>query len=258
MGAASFPNGIATFSTKRDNTDINFAADINRLQNEVVAIEESLGPLFTQITTLQTQEDQLQSGLTSEVQQEQVDFQNLKDALLYTMTGQWINCAQTWTPGGQLITPTPPVHQPTIINLRPPGPDTDPNSMWNGNGFTLRKSGFWILQGFVTFLTRTDDNNFNLNHNLGLYESALLINGSAWNIGNDRKELTKAEATRVYLNSMNIGWFPAGTTVSLAAEQTSDVAQEVRSCTLSVTCIRQSGTQWTTPLSQSLLQQLSG
>lgn len=195
MGAA-FPNGVASFSTKKDQTDINFANDINRLQDEIVAIEESIGPAFNQITILQTEETQLQSGLAGQVQQEQTDFQNLQEALLYAMTGQWMPCAQTWTPGGQMIPAVDggfahdPSENPTTITLLAPGSDTDPDAMWNGTGFTLRRSGFWVIEGFVTFLNHTSANGFDLNNNIGKYESCLIMNNSIWNAGNDKKEVS--------------------------------------------------------------------
>lgn len=42
---ASYPSSIPSFTTKIDNTDVNFAADINRVQDEIRAISEELGVL---------------------------------------------------------------------------------------------------------------------------------------------------------------------------------------------------------------------
>lgn len=41
--AASYPGVLPSFTTKADNVDINWAADINRLQDEVVALATELG-----------------------------------------------------------------------------------------------------------------------------------------------------------------------------------------------------------------------
>lgn len=43
--AATYPNAIAVFSAKVDNTDVAYAAHINSLQEEVVALESVLGTL---------------------------------------------------------------------------------------------------------------------------------------------------------------------------------------------------------------------
>lgn len=40
---ASYPGTIPSFTTKVDNTDINFAADINRVQDEIRALAQELG-----------------------------------------------------------------------------------------------------------------------------------------------------------------------------------------------------------------------
>ncbi|MCA1781556.1 MAG: hypothetical protein ABR616_03670 [Dermatophilaceae bacterium] len=41
--SASYPNTIPSYTTKVDNTDVNWANDINRLQDEVVALASELG-----------------------------------------------------------------------------------------------------------------------------------------------------------------------------------------------------------------------
>ena len=40
---AQFPGAVRTFLTKKDRTDINYAGDVNALQDEVTQIESTLG-----------------------------------------------------------------------------------------------------------------------------------------------------------------------------------------------------------------------
>jgi hypothetical protein len=49
--AATFPGGIASFTTKNDTTDVIYAAHINSLQNEVLAIETVLGAAAVRTST---------------------------------------------------------------------------------------------------------------------------------------------------------------------------------------------------------------
>jgi len=40
---ASFPGAVASFTTKSDTTDVIYAAHINALQDEIVAIQNTIG-----------------------------------------------------------------------------------------------------------------------------------------------------------------------------------------------------------------------
>lgn len=245
MGA-TFPNGIAEFTQKRNLFDDVDANDINRLQDEVRAIQATLGPLLNSFTQLVSdvdnlQEEQEQDNLR-EVQ-EDIVFRSMAEQLAYLHRGYQHDCV-TLTPANSLTVPPtktlPGAAKPsTVIKMQKPAVQQDPAKMYQTKtgGITLRKSGFYIIHGHV----RYDIKNANGNNNAGVYDAGLEVGGQ-WFRGFDRREALKDSVwTNLILNPVVMGWFNKGTNVNLRTAHYSKVNQIVPGAHLSAALIRQAG-----------------
>lgn len=273
---ATFPNGIASFTTKQDNRDVNYAADINRLQDEIVAIEQTLGALINSVADLGTEVTQIEGDLNNvegdvtnlenwEQQnatqdaafetQTTLKFKTLGDRLNYLQNGYHVRAAVL---EGSNYTVNPinngPKFQstmPTALRMPKPTVYQDPYGMYNGWGLTLNKTGFWIITGNVRFDvgdTRpkggggNDDNANWSKKNAGAYQAAIEWSGN-WTMGMDRKSIVDDSGwwPNMFLNPILMGWFGAGHKINLRASQSSSLKQRVSTARLSAVWLRSPG-----------------
>lgn len=240
MGA-TFPNGIASFATHKNLLDDVEASHINKIQDEVVAIEATLGDALTtlqvieqEITALSDQEMADQAKDASLV----VKYTSLKELVNSLWNGKNFYVASA-SKANFNITKTPwhRPYPPNLIKLNKPSAADDPSGMWNGTGFTLKKSGFYLIQGFVdvntAHLASNDTRNF------GTYEGSITFNGTDWIQGLDRQyPVVDGTWHDVVLNPTFLGWLTKGTRVTLRAAQSSAVDQTVLRARLSLFMLR--------------------
>lgn len=240
MGA-TFPNGIASFKTHNDFTDPVEAADVNKIQDELVAVEEALGAALNEITIIEdevsvlTSEQTTDAGIDASLVRK---YESLKDLLSDLWDGQNIYAA---TASGSNIkvrnTPASRPYPPDLLQLSNPGTSNDPMGMWNGTGFTLKKSGFWVAHGVVNFgLAATGPGS---NDNFGTYEASITQNGTEWIRGLDRRyPVVDSYWHNVVLQPTLMGWFTKGTHLTLRAAQSSNLNQNVASAHLGLYRVR--------------------
>jgi hypothetical protein len=251
MGA-TFPNGIASFTQHRDQYDDVSAADINKIQAEVVAIEETLGDALNTLTIIESEIVVLQTEIDSEEAQilsdeaadQQRDkaltkrFNNLKELVSALWEGQNIYAASTSVSNKKLVkTAKDRPYPPELVNLSKPDSNNDPMGMWNGTGFTLPKSGFWIAHGHIDInlaaIGPKNDDNF------GTYEASITINGNEWTRALDRRYPVVDKTWHdVMLTPTLAGWFPKGTRLTLRAAQSSSLNQNINGGHLAVYRVR--------------------
>lgn len=258
---ATFPNGIASFTQKQDNVDVNFAADMNRVQDEIVAIETVLGALLNQVTDISTSVvvDELNDAQFE--QQTTTKFNNLGDRLNWLQGGYHIRAARATAPDVAIKPINDPRKfqstMPTVVKMAKPSVSQDPYGLYNGTGFTLNKSGFWLLSGNVridvgdsrvTGDVSTGDNEQFSSKNKGAYQAGIEWGGD-WTKGMDRREIVPDGNyyPNMFLNPVYMGWFSAGTRVTLRVSQSSAYTQAVRTASLSAVWFRASGASNTSP-----------
>jgi hypothetical protein len=253
--SATFPNGIASFTQKQDNFDVNHAADINRLQEEIVAIESAIGALITTVTDLSTEVTTDEQNEATFENQTTTKFKTLGDRLAWLQNGYHIRAARA--SGSEFA--SKPINDPgkfqgtlpDVLKLDAPPVAADPYGLYNGTGFTLNKSGFWLLVGNVrvdvgdsriTGDVTTSDNHAGSSKNQGAYQAAIEWGGN-WVRGMDRKEVVPDGTfyPNMFLNPVYLGWFNAGTKVSLRFSQSSAYKQAVRDWSLSAVWFRAPG-----------------
>lgn len=245
----TFPNGIASFTPKQDNVDVNYASDINRLQDEIVAIEQTLGALITTITDLSTEVTTDEQTEAEFEQQTTLKFLSLGDRLNFLQNGYHIRAAAA-SASDFLLSPSDIQNDlPDLLRMDQPPTAHDPYGLWNGKGLTLNKAGFWLIHGFVRFDvgdTRPyggvgDNANWNqANH--GVFQASL-YDGAHWHQGADRKQVASDGGywPNVFLNPVRMGWFNAGTKITLRASHNTSQKQHVFNANLSAVWLRNSG-----------------
>lgn len=250
---ASFPNGIASFTPKRDNLDTNYANDINRLQDEIVAIEQALGVLINKVTDLSIEVTTDEQQVAQYETQTTTEFASLADRLNWLQAGYHIRAAHV--AGSDFLVSPVDVQSDIGATLKMSAPTNvaDPYGLWNGSGLTLNKSGFWILNGFVRFdvgdttkhgstgawgVGQTDNANWN-KKNAGTYQASINT-GSNWHEGADRKQVSADGGywPNVFLNPIRMGYFDAGTKVHLHAAHDSAQKQHVFNAYLNAVWVR--------------------
>lgn len=240
MGA-TFPNGIASFKTHADNLDAVEANDVNKIQEELVAVEETLGDALTEIQLIEDEVAELEDEVDSLQNTDVViikKFRNLKELITALWNGQNVYAAST-TGANHVVknTPAQRPYPPGLVRLSKPDANNDPMGMWNGTGFTLKKSGFWVAQGQIDFALATTGPNSN--HNFGTYEASVTVNGDNWTRALDRRYPVVDKTWHdVTLTPTLFGWFPKGTHITLRAAQSSDINQTINSAHLGVYRLR--------------------
>lgn len=252
MGS-SFPGGYDNFTSKTDNVDTNYAADINRLQDTASAIEQTIGVgvlSFQNVTysavdysgSLSFDPEATSQTNSSVSSATTTNFASIADYLMFLRQGQNFNFV-TYQANSQWIQPSSPDFSSTIpdlVNLVNSGTAGDPDGLWNGVGFTVPFSGFWLLEGYVQYATTSD-----VNAN-ATYEAAISIGSNDWTTGLDRREVTQGSnfgAGKYYpavtLNVHRLQYVAAGSVIALRSSHTSPVAQRISGGFLSGTLLRQ-------------------
>lgn len=236
MGAV-FPNGIRSFSTKVDYTQIIDANDINALQDEVSSIEEVLGSLLNTVDEIEsdvTVLDTEQESDADSLARFRLNFATLRERLRWIQDGQQHMAVELTGGGGHWIpSSTYALATPTMLSFGQPASANDPRNMYNGAGITLRQGGFWDIQGWVLY----DVDKSNGNNNIGTYAATLKVSGN-WARGMDRQFYDTDDSLNLSLNPRYVGWLPQGTQIYLGALQSTPVRQLVQHATLSAVLIR--------------------
>src|SRR5881398_2526081 len=261
---ASFPRDIANFTTKRNIFDDVDANDINRMQEEIIALETTLGAAINELNSveaglgaLQEEVDLTEAELDELRQEEQtaesltnIRFKNLNDKLDYIASGQHIHAASA-----QRVNVSVPSYPSnvnggyggTTVKLTRPMAKADPWRMYNGIGLTLKKSGFWTLQASGHFGVVTK----NGNNNQGIYEIAVAVNGHIdWRASESRDMRDHTGAWQdIALSGIAIGWFEAGTRITLLVRQSSKIHQNLVRGDLHAVCHRSRAltSRWPSP-----------
>lgn len=247
MGA-TFPNGIASFRTHRDNVDDVSASDINKIQDELVAVQESLGEALnsiqvieTEIVQIDTEIDNLDSEDITDQQRDSsllIKYNTLKDLIASLWDGKNIYVAEAYGTNRTLRkTPASRPYLPGLITFAKPASYLDPMGMFNGSGFTLKKSGFWVAQGEVHINLATTGPKSNAN--FGTYEASVTVNGTDWTRALDRQYPQVDEYWHdIVLRPTLMGYMPAGTRLQLRAAQSSNLNQNIATARLALYRVR--------------------
>jgi hypothetical protein len=248
MGA-TFPNGIASFKQHVDLIDDVTAPDINKIQDEVVALQELVGEMATEfqvvekeITNIDREVDNLEADNLLDTQRDTsllVKYNTLKDMIQALWDGKNIYAAEASLSNKKLrVVESKRPYPPDLVTLNKPSSSADPMAMWNGTGFTLKKSGFWNIQGEIhvnlASIPARDRRNY------GLYEASLTLNGTDWTRSLDRQYPITDDRWwhDVVLRPSLMGWLAAGTRVQLRAAQSSELTQNMASARLSLHRVR--------------------
>jgi len=121
--SASYPRAIKAFLTRHDYTDDVMAAHVNDLQDEVSALESIIG-INPQLPNASIAErlSSLETGRTRTV------FYTARHQAIYNV-------------------PVQPLTTENLVAMDPPPSGYDPLGLYNGVGFTLKKTGFYYLGG---------------------------------------------------------------------------------------------------------------
>lgn len=245
--AATFPNGIASFPRHRNLFDDVDAEDINRLQDEVVALQETMGALVNEVHSVETNVAQVDATLlqvgneinqvanaeaanaaADQLLESQTNdrFASVKDRLDYIQSGRHMHAFEV-SGGPYRLGVYGRYQDPDILPMPAPVYGHDPMGMYNGAGFTLKKSGFWVFTGSARF-----DVDGKGSENAGMYQASLSV-GGIMHRGIDRAAPVNDDGwLNVMLNPIAFGWFGAGTTVYLRGKQTSQVKQTITTAIL--------------------------
>lgn len=195
---ASYPKAIKNFLTRHDYTDDVMAAHINDLQNEVRALEGTLG-VNPQLPNASIAErlSALESGLTRPV---------------FSVATNYSGVAP---------------HGPSMnIPLSAPPAGWDPFHWYNGNGFTIGRTGWYSLQAQI---------GWDASPQVGTRRFVITINGG-WVVVDDKEGYIDVN-TR-YTNLSHIGLFGAGTKIGLLVHHDLASGQRVRAPRLSGVFLR--------------------
>lgn len=250
--AATFPNGIASFPTHRNLTDDVDATHINRIQEEIVAMQSAMGALITEVTELESEVNVIEDALGNDLaangeadeagqRYDRIQFKSLKERITRIEKGQHIPVTEVHAPGPFFVKPYRNNFQNTMphkVAVKPKHSAHDPNHMWNGSGITLKKAGFWLVVGRVRY--DVDYGNNDGTKNRGIYQASLEYGGN-WTNGAARIDVTDPDKIwpNVHLNPIRLQWFPAGAKINLRTSQSSEINQRVFDAWMSATLIRQ-------------------
>ncbi len=130
MSASVYPNGYFSWSDRRDEVDIDYAADPNSLAAEAVAIEKTL-------------------GLNPQIQKNPnlgppIEFVNVDQRLDYITAMSQLPVCQLSCPSFEVASLQGPATNYGVFN-RYTVADYDPFGMFNGADITCQISGFYLI-----------------------------------------------------------------------------------------------------------------
>lgn len=230
---AVFPRGIKSFLTHKNLLDDVKAEHINDIQDEVIAIEEVLGPLVNEVADLSLEMDQDNADDQGNIQLNIIKFKNIADQLNALRRGTHIpafaaTATDKWFPGEH---PGPTVP----YRLLPfPKPATDTHKAYNGYGLTLPKTGFWMIRAQTNWDVYPEP----LSDGYGTYSSVISINGHG-NFAVVRTEHYNPENRGVYNAPLFLGGASRGAKIKLLVNQDSSRSARVNSAYLAAVMLRE-------------------
>jgi hypothetical protein len=223
--SATFPNGIAAFSEKRNLLDDVDAADINKIQAEVVAIQSVLGALLNEVDEINAEVDENSADDAANVVRNTTKFKNLADQLNALRAGTHIPVFQS-TMGRAPIS-----SQSTTgwAQMKFPKPSIDTHRGYSGWGFyRAPRTGFWIARAQL---------NFPRTASTGTYAAYVNVGGQpAWAI--DSVDHTVNKGRGVFLNAFYLGWVKRGTPIVAFVGQDTGGPQQLTSAMFSAAMVR--------------------
>lgn len=250
--SAVFPRGIKSFTTKRNLLDDVDAGDINTIQDEIVALESTLGELINDVEELVSDVDQNEEddeGQDRTLARFRIRFASLKDRIDYIHAGRQLPAIVLASATGE----TRPVFQgaendkPAPLNFAQPSNWLDTHDMYNGIGFTTKQSGFWIINGFVRYDLAV--NGANNTDNRGMY-GATIMHGDNFKRALVRQNPAEKVGTKIWnvtLHPTLCEYLPRGTRISLRTHQQTTGVKHVNGYSLSGIMIRRLGDGFSQP-----------
>jgi hypothetical protein len=231
---AVFPRAIKSFPTHHNLIDDVKAEHVNDLQDEVVAIQEVLGPLVNEIADLSLEIDQDALDDAGALQTTLTKFKDIAAQLLSLRRGEHLPVFSATTtdkvfPGEVPSVPTVPYRLLTF-----PKASTDTHNSYNGYGFTAPKTGFYLIRAQVNW----DTSVLPLSAGFGTYSSVISINGSG-NSSYSRYEHSNPDPQTVQNSPLFCDVISRGTKVSLVVNQNTHRSARVISAFLSSICFRE-------------------
>lgn len=222
---AVFPNGVKNFPTHK-NMDTVEAYDINAIQDEVVAIQRTLGSGLNR-----DEAKQVFSSLSARMEY----LEKSQGSLAFELVGSDRNPRSGVSNNWAL---------PTRFDFPAPSNVADPLAVYNGYGVTLPVSGFWLLEGFVDWQATSGGHSGphgGTSGNPSTFVAAVTINGSDWARGADIMEefTSNSGGAHHFLNPSRLGWVAKGTKVTLHTHHTSSHPHAISMAALSGFCLRQ-------------------
>ncbi len=230
--AAVFPNGVVSFEPpKRNLLDVVDAADINKIQDEIVALETTLGDLPTRVDLLE--DEQIQDNQWED--KANTNFKNI-DARLAAIESGYNIPAVVAKVGRTTI----PSYDPTKFNQDEPGKinlTVSGLNTWNMQGsngrIRLPRSGFWMFNANARYDMYGKSNG-------GLFNLAIasVNDPNLWQKTYTREDSFAYPGLNVLLNATYSGWFSAGDYIYLETNQSSDQDQPLIEASLSAFWIK--------------------
>lgn len=229
MGA-TFPNGIATFSPKRNLLDDVDANDINKMQDEIVAIQAVLGPLLNEVDDIQADVNQNDTADQAALKSIRTSFKSLSDQLAALRAGTHIPVFQTLLQNVNI--PGEPSYKPWRV-LRYPKPAVDSHKGYNGYGWVAPRTGFYLIRAQVNFDSGPGPQALGF----GTYTAVIDVGGTIAG-AMDRKEHDGGPALGVHLDPFYLGWVKRGSRIQVKVNQDSNRTSRMYSSFFSAAMIR--------------------
>lgn len=229
-----FPRGIKSFVVHKNLLDDVKAEHINDLQDEVVALQEVLGPLVNEVNDLNLEMDQVVADDKGTLKSTLQKFKNLSEQLLAIRRGTHVpvfqaGLAQVTIPREDLNPPTVGFRRLTMNIL-----NVDSHKQYNGYGLTLPRTGFYIMKAQVNW----DVGGSPLSGGYGTYTGVISVGGNT-GFASSREEHTHPSNLRGIHNNMTfLGYAKRGSQVFVGVNQNSSRAVKVNSAYLSCSMLR--------------------
>jgi hypothetical protein len=248
-----YPNRVRTFPTHRNLLDDVDAAHINSIQAELHAVMTALG------TNPQIYNDiQTDNVVTEAIPNDEGEV--IDDDTIFTSTNRYYDPKVKPVDHGSLgqrlddiergkqhhvfrlaannlniaSKTTSLSSRPGAVRFPKPSASNDPFNLYNGVGVRLRKSGFWIFHASVLFALQGPT----AGSNDGLYQAVIDHNGNF--IEGLVREKESGTAKNPTMNPVLMGFFNAGTNISLRVSHNSGRTQKIRNARLAGVLIRES------------------
>lgn len=241
-----YPRQIDHFKDHRDFIEDVEAGDVNKIQDAIAAIETTIGTMPTRFVN--KQRDTKNSGdpnfdqADRDVRRNVVNYRNIADRLDALERGgtggnggngglPWFHYNVSFfnfPPTGAAIDIRPP-----LVPVDPPDPLKDRYQMYNGEGATLKRDGFWIFHASMVVQMHGSQNA----DNWGLY-NLVIDNNGIYVPSAGRTEHLLGTAGVVFVQTHNTGVFSAGTRITLRASHNADTTQVIQKAVLTGCMLR--------------------